>query len=209
MLTEWRTSLQQWTPTLAALWAMSVLALGVGLERWVHVSRARRRLAHARRAIATHWGAQSATPDAKAAQAVNASLPMHPASALLGRLLVGPTATRGWRRAQQQVVRQARRRLWVLGSIGTVAPFVGLMGTVIGIMEAFRALGVHNSGGFGVVSQGISEALVTTAAGIFVAVEAVLLFNYLQVCAGAYAAELSETCEELAERQEGGAGAGA
>lgn len=209
MLSDWRTSLQQWTPTLAALWAMSVLALGVGLERWAQLARARRRLARARAAIAAHVGADAEAQDVRAAQAVNASLPDHPAAALLGQLLATPATGRGWRRLQAKVVRRLRRRLWVLGSIGTVAPFVGLMGTVIGIMEAFRALGANNSGGFGVVSQGISEALVTTAAGIFVAVEAVLLFNYLQVCAGAYAAELAETCEELAERDEGAGVVGA
>jgi len=74
-----------------------------------------------------------------------------------------------------------------------------LFGTVLGIMEAFHQIGVEGSGGFQVVSSGISEALITTAAGIFVAVEAVVLFNYLQVSLSEYAAELKESIEELIE----------
>src|SRR5208283_1356103 len=97
------------------------------------------------------------------------------------------------------ILRSVRRRLWVLASIGAIAPFVGLFGTVLGVMEAFHQIGLSGAGGFQVVSGGISEALVTTAAGIFVGIEAVVLFNYLQVYVGEYSATLRESTEEVIE----------
>ena len=66
----------------------------------------------------------------------------------------------------------------VLGTLGTICPFIGLFGTVIGIIKAFHDLAVSGSGGPSVVAAGISEALVTTAAGLAIAVPSVVLFNY-------------------------------
>lgn len=66
----------------------------------------------------------------------------------------------------------------VLGTMGTICPFIGLFGTVIGIIKAFHDLAVSGSGGPSVVAAGISEALVTTASGLAIAVPAVVLFNY-------------------------------
>jgi biopolymer transport protein ExbB len=82
-------------------------------------------------------------------------------------------------RQRQQLQLQLRSRLWALATVGATAPFVGLFGTVVGIMAAFRNMAATGHGGFGVVAAGISEALVTTAAGIAVAIEAVVLYNYL------------------------------
>jgi biopolymer transport protein ExbB len=65
----------------------------------------------------------------------------------------------------------------VLGTVGAIAPFVGLFGTVVGIMNAFHQMAVTGQGGFAVVAAGISEALVATAGGIAVAVAAVVLYN--------------------------------
>lgn len=70
------------------------------------------------------------------------------------------------------------RFIIVLGTMGTICPFIGLFGTVIGIIRAFHDLAVSGSGGPSVVAAGISEALVTTAAGLAIAVPAVVLFNY-------------------------------
>ncbi|MEW6040694.1 MAG: MotA/TolQ/ExbB proton channel family protein [Elusimicrobiota bacterium] len=70
------------------------------------------------------------------------------------------------------------RRLVILGTIGATAPFIGLFGTVIGIIKAFRALTFAHTGGPGVVANGIAEALVNTALGLFVAIPAVVAFNY-------------------------------
>lgn len=74
-----------------------------------------------------------------------------------------------------------KRFLWVLGTIGSSAPFVGLFGTVVGIIKSFESISVTGKSGFTVVAAGISEALVATAAGIIVAVIAVIFYNYFQV----------------------------
>src|SRR5499425_2485786 len=73
---------------------------------------------------------------------------------------------------------QLKRGLGFLATIGSTAPFVGLFGTVVGIINAFRSIAATGSGGMSVVSGGIAEALVTTALGIFVAIPAVVAFNH-------------------------------
>jgi biopolymer transport protein ExbB len=70
--------------------------------------------------------------------------------------------------------------LWVLGTVGSSAPFIGLFGTVIGIVKAFHNMAIMGSGGFSVVAAGISEALVATALGLAVAIVAVIFYNYFQ-----------------------------
>ena len=72
------------------------------------------------------------------------------------------------------------RRLPLLASIASIAPFLGLFGTVLGIIRAFKDLALANAGGAAVVSQGIAEALIATAAGLFVAITAVFIFNTFQ-----------------------------
>lgn len=102
-------------------------------------------------------------------------------------------------RERQQVNQKLRRNLWILGTVGATAPFVGLLGTVIGIMHAFRQMSVAGHGGFAVVAAGISEALVTTAGGIAVAIEAVVIYNFLNVHVGKLALELRLLTEEFLE----------
>ena len=70
------------------------------------------------------------------------------------------------------------RFLGVLGTMGNIAPFIGLFGTVIGIIKAFRDLALSGVGGPTVVARGIAEALVATAAGLAVAIPAVIIYNY-------------------------------
>jgi biopolymer transport protein ExbB len=70
--------------------------------------------------------------------------------------------------------------LWVLGTIGSSAPFIGLFGTVVGIVKAFHNMAIMGSGGFSVVAAGISEALIATALGLVVAIIAVIFYNYFQ-----------------------------
>jgi len=77
-----------------------------------------------------------------------------------------------------------RRNIWILGTIGSSAPFIGLFGTVLGIMRAFHSMALAGAGGFAVVAAGISEALVATALGLGVAIIAVALYNYFQVRLG-------------------------
>ncbi|MGE0680301.1 MAG: MotA/TolQ/ExbB proton channel family protein [Candidatus Binatia bacterium] len=68
--------------------------------------------------------------------------------------------------------------IWVLGTVGVSAPFIGLLGTVIGIIKSFHSMALAGSGGFAVVAGGISEALVATALGLAVAIVAVIFYNY-------------------------------
>lgn len=81
------------------------------------------------------------------------------------------------RHARTQVIHM-EKYLGVLATIGSVAPFIGLFGTVLGVMRAFRDLALAGSGGAAVVAAGIAEALVATAAGLLVAVPAVAAYNY-------------------------------
>ncbi|MCK5883458.1 MAG: MotA/TolQ/ExbB proton channel family protein [Bacteriovoracaceae bacterium] len=73
-----------------------------------------------------------------------------------------------------------KRSLWLLGTIGAASPFIGLFGTVVGIIKSFEAIAVSGKSGFSVVAAGLSEALIATAAGIIVAVISVMFFNYFQ-----------------------------
>ena len=70
------------------------------------------------------------------------------------------------------------RYLAILGTLGNISPFIGLFGTVIGIIKAFRDLAASGTGGPSVVAAGIAEALVATAAGLVVAIPAAILYNY-------------------------------
>lgn len=76
---------------------------------------------------------------------------------------------------------QMKRPLWLLGTVASSAPFIGLFGTVIGIIKAFHSMAIMGSGGFAVVAGGISEALVATALGLGVAIIALIFYNYFQV----------------------------
>jgi len=101
--------------------------------------------------------------------------------------------------ARQETVAELRRGLWVLGTIGSLAPFIGLFGTVVGIMKAFHQIAVEGSGGFEVVAAGISEALIATAVGLLVAILALLLFNWLQTRVSNIAAIFTRASERFVQ----------
>lgn len=84
-----------------------------------------------------------------------------------------------------------------LATIGTTAPFIGLFGTVIGIINAFRGMAMSGSGGIAAVSAGIAEALVTTALGLFVAIPAVWMFNIFMNNIERFQVEMSNSSNEL------------
>ena len=81
---------------------------------------------------------------------------------------------------QFEEVQGAGAYLWILGTIGAAAPFIGLFGTVVGIIRAFHAMALAGTGGFGVVAAGISEALIATALGIAIGIISLVFYNYLQ-----------------------------
>jgi biopolymer transport protein ExbB len=81
-----------------------------------------------------------------------------------------------------------RKHLWILGTVASSAPFIGLFGTVVGIIKAFESMAVSGTGGFAVVAAGISEALVATALGLGVAIIALVFYNYFQTRIGSLSA---------------------
>ena len=87
--------------------------------------------------------------------------------------------------------------LWVLGTVGASAPFIGLFGTVVGIVKAFHNMAVMGSGGFSVVAAGISEALIATALGLAVAIIAVIFYNYFQTRIERIEAALTIACNRV------------
>lgn len=74
-----------------------------------------------------------------------------------------------------------QRRLWIFGTLSFICPLVGLLGTVLGVIRAFRDLAISGSGGPSIVAAGISEALVATAGGIAVAITAAVIYNWFNV----------------------------
>jgi len=100
-------------------------------------------------------------------------------------------------RSEAIVHAELKRGISSLATIGSTAPFVGLFGTVVGIINAFRGIASEKSAGLGAVSAGISEALVTTAVGLFVAVPAVWMFNYFNSKLEAFDVEMGNSSSEL------------
>src|SRR5579884_1751120 len=104
---------------------------------------------------------------------------------------------RALERAEAIVHAELKRGLGGLATIGSTAPFVGLFGTVVGIINAFKGIESQKATGLGAVAGGISEALVTTAIGLFVAIPAVMMFNYLTGRVEAFDVEMDNSSSEL------------
>ena len=117
--------------------------------------------------------------------------------------------------ASSEAVTQLERRMTWLATIAAVSPFVGLFGTVMGVVDAFHGLGTAGAATLRAVAPGISEALITTAAGLFVAVPAVVAYNQFTARIRVFAAaiddfgrELLNSLEEIPTRTAGPRGAG-
>jgi biopolymer transport protein ExbB len=91
------------------------------------------------------------------------------------------------------------RNLGIIGTIAVIAPFVGLFGTVLGIIKAFQDIALKGNSTPAVVAAGVSEALITTAAGLFVAVVSVVFFNYFKTRIKAYNQDMIVAANQLAE----------
>jgi biopolymer transport protein ExbB/TolQ len=101
------------------------------------------------------------------------------------------------RDSMSETLIQLKRGLGFLATIGSTAPFIGLFGTVVGIINAFRSIAATGSGGMSVVSGGIAEALVSTALGIFVAIPAVVAFNSFTGKIEAFHVEMNRASSQL------------
>ena len=186
-----------------AMWvvvAFSIIALAVGIERaiaqWNFVTRAR-----VLGEIVTRGLARGAVEESRSACERSPS-PIADVFLVgyerLGRAKPDHVAT-AVHRERLRVNQDLKSRLWMLGTIGATAPFVGLFGTVVGIIMAMGGFKGDETVKFNMVSGPISEALIVTAAGILVAVEAVILFNYFSQRANRIAVELKLLTDEFLE----------
>jgi biopolymer transport protein ExbB len=196
----------------ATLILMAMASMAVFVERLWVLARSRRRsrsFAHAaaklleRRAheelaavAAQHRGSHLTTLLVAGLRAYHAGVakPGHVAPVELAR--------RELERRAEAISSDVRRGMSVLASVGSVAPFVGLLGTVISIIAAFQGIAAEGSGGLGAVSAGIAEALVVTALGLVVAIPSVLAFNFLNTRADGLLLALDRARGELVDHLE-------
>jgi len=203
--------------TLAALALFSVYSLSVIGERWWTFRRSRTASAElARRvfgrvdqgmieqALAACEAGQTGHLATVLASGLREVLPLESANP---GLRAGPEldrATVAAREAMQRStateIERLERHLTSLATLGNISPFVGLFGTVIGIMRAFEAISRTGSGGLASVSAGIAEALVATAAGLFVAIPAVTAYNYFISRIKTCVTEMDGAASELVAR---------
>jgi biopolymer transport protein TolQ len=107
------------------------------------------------------------------------------------------SVARALERQAQREAQAFKRGLGILATVGSTAPFVGLLGTVVGIVNAFQMMAATGSGGLGTVSAGIAEALVTTAVGLLAAIPAVMAYNFLSTWVEARSVDLAESSNEF------------
>jgi biopolymer transport protein ExbB len=187
------------------LTVMSLLSLATAAEKWLTFRRAERESAH----FMAAWRDSVSTAGIARAAADAAQYPHSHVAQIIAagtEALQADLPPDAQREAYDRTVRRAalatgsamRRGLSIVATVGSTAPFVGLVGTVIGIVNAFQQLATSGQGGVGQVSAGIAEALVTTAFGIGVAIPAVWLFNHLTQWITRLLVEMECAAEELA-----------
>ena len=107
------------------------------------------------------------------------------------------SAERAVEREMLMTIVQLKRGLGVLATVGATAPFVGLLGTTMGIVNAFTGMAASGSGGLSAISAGVAEALITTAFGLLVAIPAVWAYNYFQMKIDNLTAEMTYSSKEM------------
>ena len=190
--------------TIVVILLSSVLAIGVAIERTISLWGVGSRTRELGQLIARHLlRGEVAAARSAADRSTSQASDLFRAGFERATRSTGPNLDAAVERERVQLLLKLRRGLWILGTIGATAPFVGLFGTVWGIMRSFRDLGLDvqegGSGGSAAVMSGISEALIATAVGIIVAVEAVVLFNIFQARIARLSAELRLIAEEFVE----------
>jgi len=192
------------------LLVMATMSLAVVVERWVALVRAKGETRKFLRSVVPLLASLDYPKAAELADGHKAS----PFARLIAPILRKLSSTeeknltrvelarREAERQKEAVGEELRRGMGVLASVGSVAPFVGLLGTVVGIITAFQGIATTGSGGLGAVSAGISEALVETALGLMVAIPAVLFFNQLNNKINVVETELARRTGELLDELE-------
>ncbi|MBW3565037.1 MAG: MotA/TolQ/ExbB proton channel family protein [Acidobacteria bacterium] len=210
--TIWET--MGWTVrgVVLVLFLMSVWSLGLSIERYMRLRKARAqslrlvdrigKLLDSRRLADAESEARRSDYDkSHLAKIVAAGIARYLELRGTDREELNPAgaARRAMAREQASINADFRRGLTSLATIATTAPFVGLFGTVVGIINAFRGMHATGSGGLGAVSGGIAEALVATAFGLFVAIPAVWLYNYFIGRIDRFEAEMDNTSSEMVD----------
>ena len=196
----------------------AVACVAVVIDRLVLLTQSGRR---AREFAAGAKDAMEASDYPRVAQAMKDAQANHLTSYLeqglttfLAQLKRGDSARRAAELSQRAlerrgdaISRELNRGMNVIASTGSTAPFVGLLGTVLGIINAFRMIAATGSGGIGTIGAAIGEALVVTGYGLIVAIPSVLVFNWLSSKIANYEAMLINAGSELVDRLEIGASA--
>lgn len=100
-------------------------------------------------------------------------------------------------RSGRQELKKAESKLAILATIGSISPFIGLFGTVVGIMTSFQQIGLQGNANLATVAPGIAEALLATALGLFAAIPAVMAFNMFQTRLRSLRGDLDNFCSDL------------
>lgn len=167
-------------PILYLLILLSFISIAVVIERYIVYVKNRIDLPEFCTKMVTLLNAGKTEEALKVAQKNRSAEAMVASEGLLnyskGSLVAGELMESMTMKQQQRL----DKRLTILGTIGSNAPFAGLLGTVLGIIKAFNDLAFNTEGGPSVVMAGIAEALVATAIGLLVAIPAVVFFNYFK-----------------------------
>ncbi len=189
---------------------MSIYSIAVGVERFIVYSKARKQSSILLRLIAKLW------QEGKIEESIKVSSDKKFKNSHLAKVLVAglnelqyqedtqatyaekvESAKRAIERATIKGLVEFKRGLNGLATIGSTGPFVGLFGTVFGIITAFQGMATAGSGGMGAIAGGIAEALITTGFGIIVAVIAVMFFNTLLNKVDIFTGEMANASSEL------------
>ena len=194
---------------------MGIYMLAVSIERWITFSRAKQRSLQFVYALQK----KLADRDIKGALSLAQVKPQGPIAIVIEAALheyidglqalksVGPdeigdfdlldAVNRSIDRVKEREVADLKKGLGGLATIASAAPFVGLLGTVIGIITVFATMSTKGAGGIAAVAGGIGEALVTTAFGLLVAIPAVMVFNFFTNAIDEFVVDMNETSSEL------------
>ncbi len=190
------------------LFVMSIWSLAVMIDRALYFSAARKqsrefapKVAGALKESRLDDAIKAADHSKKShlAEVVTAGLQEFRNSGSGGAITEGQieASERALQRSEAIVHAKLKRGLGALATIGSTSPFIGLFGTVVGILNAFQQIATQKTSGIGAVAGGISEALVTTAFGLLVAIPAVMTFNYFTNRVEAFDVEMDNSSSEL------------
>jgi biopolymer transport protein ExbB len=192
---------------------MAVLSIGVTVERWIAFQRSgkeSRLFAQSAAPLIDEWRIDEVAPLADKhkysalARLFSATIRRYTRALEEPEGTMAPTdlARNESERRKDQLAADLRRGMSIVATVCSIAPFVGLLGTVVGIIAAFQGIGSAGSAGMAAISTGIAEALVETAFGLMVAIPAVIMFNYLTGRVATIELALGRSVGELLDEME-------